>query len=41
MVAYVLMNVFMNFGILKILQSDNKKSFMGKVMQSAKRNCGV
>ena len=34
MVAYVLVNVFMNFGILKILQSDNKKSFMGKVMQA-------
>ena len=39
-VAYVLVNVFTNFGILKILQSDNKKSFMGKVMQALRGIAG-
>ena len=38
--AYVLVNVFTNFGILKILQSDNKKSFVGKVMQALRGIAG-
>ena len=40
LVAYALLNIFANFGVLKILQSDNETSFVSQVLEEFRKVVG-